>query len=179
MPNPEAPKGSGRKFRRVTTTYIVSGGANRLAPTITIHKTGRSVTSTEATGLIMENIGKFAGVTRENMKHWFGADPDSGDVAMYLTTGGDAGVMKGRDWGNELGVHLGGVFKEHPRLRPNTRIQCDFELDEDHEGLPCFTFNIYAGLAKKRESVEGGRQEPPKKRRRRKKGEGQGGPSPT
>ena len=179
MPNPEAPKVTGRKFKRVTTSYNPSGSSNRLSPTITIHKTGRSVTSTEATALIMTNMNKFPGVTRENMKHWFAADPDTGEIGMYLTTGSEPGVMKGRDWGNELGLHLGGVFKEFPQLRPNTKIQCDFEFDKDPDGQGCFTFNIFAGLARRREPVEGGRPEPPKKRRRRKKGEGQGGQSPT
>lgn len=175
------PNASGRTFNKVTAEFNPSGGARREPAKIQVEPTGNAKSNTELTEFIMKNLSKFSGVTRENMKSSFGADEETGDIALYLAARG-AYLHKIRDWGAVLGFHLGSVFRQYPGLRPGTTIECDVELDADAEGKACFVFNVYQGLAKKAEPVPGGRPQPEPKIRRKKKAEpqatGQAQPAP-
>jgi hypothetical protein len=165
----QEPKSNGINFQRASA-YKVST-VNRHSAQVETTRSGRTRTTVEGTEVVLANLSKFPGVTRENMQYWVGADPATETIALYLEADG-TDLMKPRDWDTILGFHVGGVYQDHPQLRPNTTLQCDFKFATDAAGKPCFTFNLKAGLPKKRMGIAGGRPEPENKiRRRLKKGE--------
>ncbi|HYF78769.1 MAG TPA: hypothetical protein VD973_16670 [Symbiobacteriaceae bacterium] len=164
------PENNGLNFDRIDAYNVTK--VKREPAQVETEKSGNTRTNVEGTEVVLSNLHHFpGGVTRDNMKYWVGADPETESIAIYMEADGP-NLMKPRDWGVNLGFHVGGVYLKYPKMRPSTKLQCDFKFDRDRQGRPCFTFNLAQGLAKKRMGIAGGRPEPEKKvRRRRRKGE--------
>lgn len=132
----------------VTTSHVVAGGTNRNPAWVTVKPSGYTYTDLEGTLLFGRLLSKL-GVTRENLKLCYGANPVTGMVGIYVDQKGEhPGAMQVRDTGNVIRLHLGGVFKEHSHLRPSATVECGLSLGQDGQGNLCLVFNILKGSAK-------------------------------
>lgn len=138
-----APK---KKFQMVTATHKVSGGALRDDPAITIYPSGRAVCNRGGTDIMDE----VASTTVESYLVKFGADPKTKTVAVYLADSQDTGAMRIRRYqnsgGTRISFHMGGVWKEHPKLRPSSATEYLVTRNTDEDGIPYMEIGMSAGL---------------------------------
>jgi hypothetical protein len=131
----------------VTTQFQVAGGANRGPARIIVAKTGRASTNTEAYDLICAELSA-RGVSLENLHLGAAANRALGVVALRPSNMAAAGAIPVTVGEKVLRFHLGGVFKEHPALRPNTTVECAVDFTTDAKGRWCFTINSRHGTPK-------------------------------
>lgn len=133
----------------VNTSFTVAGGSNRAPALISVKPSGYAFTDLEGT-LLFARYLSTEGISRENLHVYFGANPKTGFIGIYIDKLGlHPGSMAARDSGNVLYFHLGGVLKEYSNLRPTGNVECGLTLGKDAQGVPCFVFNILKGVAKR------------------------------
>jgi|GEM_PF-6816772 len=133
----------------VNTGYTVAGGTNRAPAMVSVKPSGYAYTDLEAT-LLFARYLSAEGISRENLKFYYGANPNTGFIGIYVDRLGlHPGAMAVRDKGHIIYFHLGGVFKEHSHLRPSGNVECGLTFGKDTKGVPCFVFNILKGVAKR------------------------------
>lgn len=135
-----------KKFQMVTSTYKVSGEALRDDPSITVYPTGRGVCNRGATE-IMDGV---ANTSADSYLVKFGVDEETRTLAVYIASSQDKGAMRIRRYsgkgGTRISFHMGGVFKEYPKLRPSSSMDYLVAVDTDDDGTPYMEIGIQAGL---------------------------------
>ena len=133
----------------VNTSFTVAGGSKRAPALISVKPSGYAFTDLEGT-LLFATYLSTEGISRENLKVYYGANPNTGFIGIYIDrTGLHPGAMAVRDGDTVLYFHLGGVFKEYSNLRPTGNVECGITFGKDAKGVPCFVFNILKGVAKR------------------------------
>jgi hypothetical protein len=150
----------GISLEPVTSTFLVSGGALREDPLVTVRKSGYASSNTGATDQVRTSAGEQS-IPLENLHVTFGANVALGIVGMYLSQMETVGSMPLRVSGNTLIFHLGGVFKDNPAMRPNTTLSCAFKPGTDAKGKACFLINIGTGLPKRKGRAKSGSSDEP------------------
>lgn len=132
----------------VTTHFQVAGGASRGPARIIVAKTGRAYSNTEAYDIICAELIE-KGVSLENLYLAYGANRALGVIALRPSNMATPGAMPVSVGDKVLRFHLGGVFKEHPSLRPNTTVECGIDFTTDTKGRWCIAINTRQGAPKR------------------------------
>ncbi|HWI53940.1 MAG TPA: hypothetical protein VNT01_17510 [Symbiobacteriaceae bacterium] len=144
---PAQPEFEGFDLTPVTTAH---SHTNRNPSLLTVKTSGYTYTDTEATREMLKNLPLFGSVSLENLLFWYGVNPNTGMVGIYVDAKGDhPGSTPVKVNANTLYFHIGGVFKEHPHLRPAGTIECGLTFTKDAKGNPCFVFNVLKGMPKR------------------------------
>jgi hypothetical protein len=139
---------NGLEVEDVTTHFQVAGGASRGPARIIVAKTGRSYSNTEAYDVICAELTD-RGVSLENLYFACGANRALGVIALRPSNMATPGAMPATVGDKALRFHLGGVFKQHPSLRPNTTVECPIDFTTDAKGRWCITINPRQGAPKR------------------------------
>lgn len=135
-----------KRFEIVTASHKVSGGALRDDPEAKVNPSGLTNLNRGATDLLDE----LAGTTADTYPVFFGADTPTRTVAVYMATGKEPGAMMVRRYhgkgGTRISFHMGGVWKQHPKLRPESTMEYKVKLDTDEDGVPYLEIQMQAGL---------------------------------
>lgn len=145
MTVPSIPKsGKGIAFKRVTKSFNSSGGARRDEPKIAVSKSGASRGNIEGKELMM-GFMQEQGANPNDFEISIGGDEATGQLALYAPQPGDMGLMKVTLHQHSIHFHAGGAFKEFPKLRPATTVDCHIERTVDANGVPCLAINVLGG----------------------------------
>lgn len=138
-PNPKK-----KKFQKVTASHKVSGGALRDDPAVKVEPSGRSECNRGASDL----LDQLADTDADDYMVYFGADRKTKTVAVYVGGDDEDGAMRIRRYagkgGSRISFHMGGVWKQHPSLRPSSTAEYKVKLDTDEEGTPYMEINLKA-----------------------------------
>lgn len=139
-----------KKFLRVTESPKVAGGANRDDPSVTIHPSGYAVANRGGT----EIMDQVAGTADSNYLVTFGAHPETKSVAVYAGNSSDLGLVRVRRYqskgGSRIAFHLGGVWRKHPSLRPDSKGDYAVKYDTDEDGVAIMEIALGAPLGKRK-----------------------------
>lgn len=159
MAVPVSPKpGKGISFRRVTKSFNTAGGARRDEAKMTVSKTGAIRSNVEGKEAAVEFV-REQGANPADFQLGFGGNEEAGLLALYAGQPGDTGLMKVSIYKHSISFHAGAAFKEFPKLRPATTVDCHIERTTDADGVPCLAVHILSGAptrtVKRKESGEG------------------------
>jgi hypothetical protein len=136
------------EFEMVDADYRPRRGAVRGAAGGTVWETGLVKLNKNGNDEV-KTVAEQSRVPLEHLAFRFGVDLAGGTVAAYaigLEPGQKAGTVRK---GEQYSFHLGGVFKEYPRLRPaSKRIQCPVVARIDRKGVPYLLIALSAGTPK-------------------------------
>jgi hypothetical protein len=136
--------GKGTSFKRVTKCFNTASGSRRGEAKMTVSTTGAIRSNAEGKDLVGAFI-KSQGLDPNNYQLGFGGNEDLGQLALYAPKPGDEGLMKVSMYKNAISFHAGAAFKESPRLRPSTKVECFVEPDTDADGEPCLVVHVGGG----------------------------------
>jgi hypothetical protein len=150
MTVPKSTSVKGRKLKKVTTAYHVQGGAAREPASVTIWKSGRSITNVEGGELLIALV-TAAGQDPKRFLLSPGVDSENSVVGVAVVPSGVAGAITARPVGDERNIvlHLGGVFKEYPQLRPVGKRQYMVAVEPDEDGVMCLMIDLKSGIMKR------------------------------
>lgn len=135
-----------KRFKMVTTSHKVVGGALRDDPSITVHPSGLGVCNRGSTDIADE----VANTSAESYLVKFGVDEETKTIAVYVATSEEPGAMRIRRYkskgGTRISFHMGGVWKEHPKLRPSSKMDYLVYSRIDEDGIPYMEIALQAGL---------------------------------
>ncbi|HLN63375.1 MAG TPA: hypothetical protein VK464_17705 [Symbiobacteriaceae bacterium] len=108
------------------------------------------VARTGLTGLTAESTDDLTSLAPEGAAEFLiklRADRVNGRVAVYAVPWGTpGGAMFRRDRGGYIIFHMGDVFDQFPKLRPEYDIETPAVLDKDEKGRPFLSINIKGGI---------------------------------
>lgn len=143
-----------KKFQMVTTSHQVSGGALRDDPSVTVHPSGRVVANRGGTDI----MDRVADTPDSSYLVKFGVDTETKCIAVFVGNTNEKGLMRVRRYtgngGSRISFHMGGVWKEHPDLRPPSKGDYLVKYDTDANGVPFMEINMQALLTKRRGSTD-------------------------
>jgi hypothetical protein len=143
----EAPKTARpRKFAPVKVKTIRRGGAKMKPATGTLSPTGLCLFNKQ--GLLdLMGLARKVGANPDNFELWFGADEDTRTIAVYAEPAGTEGCGRfRRTKRGGASFHLGDVFDEYPKCRPETTVDCSVTADVDQDGRPCLVISVNGAL---------------------------------
>lgn len=83
-----------------------------------------------------------------------GAQPETRTVAVYLGNTSEQGLVRVRRYqskgGSRIAFHLGGVWKKHPSLRPDSKGEHAVKYETDEDGVPIMEIALGAPLNKRK-----------------------------
>lgn len=142
----------GLEFEPVTTTPEANGGAQPDPSGFTVYPSGLSKGNTKATQLWIELCSDL------------GLDPKTAVADMGAIKARKLVQVKAMDqlkakspvatrWygvrKDLLALHLGGVYQEHPELRPAGRRTATVTRTKDKKGVPCLVISLATALPKR------------------------------
>jgi hypothetical protein len=134
-------------FEAIDETIPVAGGAAREPAGGTLHKTGRLPLNAEGSDQ-WRNVVYAKGWQVANAGARFQADTANKVVAAYPIVAGKGAMPVREGAGGEIILHLGGVFKAKPLLRPGTKQEVRVVAGPDGQGNPCLLIFLQTALAK-------------------------------
>ncbi len=141
------------RFKLVTATYKVQGGAQRDKAKCNVNRFGGSEGNVEMTDIWDRHLVTRGIDPNGDVLLAIGADEEREVVAIWGTTEPGPGVTTLRRYvkgaSARIAFHLGAAFKQYPSLRPqHQEVECLVleEIDEE-TGLPVIVIPIKAGQA--------------------------------
>jgi hypothetical protein len=134
-------------FEAIDETIPVAGGAAREPAGGTLHKTGRLPLNAEGSDQ-WRNVVYAKGWQVANAGARFQADTVNKVVAAHPIVAGKGAMPVREGAGGEIILHLGGVFKAKPQLRPGTKQEVRVVAGSDGQGNPCLLIFLQTALAK-------------------------------
>jgi hypothetical protein len=136
--------------KKVQTTYNKVSGSRRKPPAVEVSKFGRAKTNTEAA----EEWQAFfleQGLRPEQPWITTGTNEELGLIFIYAAQKTDLGAIEVKlDPKTGLyATHFGAAFKESPALRPEGKVEAQYEPSLDKEGKPCLALKITGAAAKR------------------------------
>lgn len=144
----EKKQGSGRVFKRVTTAPPQAGFFHQNTEGLLLYRTGRAKLNVGGTRLL-ERIAKEAGMEKGKYGVAFGVPEDEKVVSVYPANTGEEGVVGIRRYKSKVdnaGIHLGGVFLEHPALQAGFDRDCKVSREVDADGVPHLLINLQTAV---------------------------------
>lgn len=141
------------------------------------HKSGRMPCNRGGSD-IWFTLRHNAGIEQGNEGAYFEADRVNKVVAVRPVIGAGANIMPVRylAGSNTVSIHLGGVFKEHPKLRPLSKSFVTVTTGTDSTGTECMFILLATALTKAKTKESSGK--PRKPREKRKDKDKNGTPAP-
>lgn len=138
---------SGRNFKPVRTSYDIHTGNRSKVEGGIVHPSGRTLLNVKGTE-IADSLALEAGLNLERYNVTFQADQENSLVAVYVTSEVGPGVMPARRStdGRSVTIHLGGVFKENPKMRPVGKRDCQVWREVDPAGQPYMVISLGTAL---------------------------------
>ncbi|HLN60388.1 MAG TPA: hypothetical protein VK464_02470 [Symbiobacteriaceae bacterium] len=136
----------GKRFKRVTSSFSVAGGARRGAAAVEVSPTGLVRTNVASTGYVMNLVDASEG-DRKRFHLAYGTNEATKEVALYVVPPDAEGAMAVRVYAKTISFHIGNAFLESPKLRPEARGNFSVsDVTTDAEGVPCVIMTLKAGL---------------------------------
>lgn len=121
----------------------------RDSPKMTVTRSGSVRGNTEGKELVCDFVRKNGGDPNNFQLTYKGAE-SAGIMGLYVAKQGDLGVMNVKLYPHSINFHAGGCFKEWPKLRPATTVDCFIEETVDAKGTPCLAVHVRAGTPTRR-----------------------------
>jgi len=136
-------------FQPITTTVPVAGGAARGPAGGTMWESGRFLLN--ATGSEdWKGLCHDGGLDLSQIGAYFEADEENKVISVRPVIGAGKGIMPVR-WSADMStatLHLGGVFKEKPKLRIKSKRDISVAVAPDGKGNTCLLIFLQIALPK-------------------------------
>jgi|GEM_PF-6256847 len=145
----------GVTYKRIGDSFDPSTSTRRDDANFTVSNTGYAVSNTECAELA-DTLAAKAGITERDYHVIFGADDVGGTVSMEIVDSATPGAqqIKRRDDGRTFSIHLGGVFRQYPKLRPaSAKRACSVQLATEGTAL-IIALKASRAKTKRRQSKE-------------------------
>lgn len=145
---PEINEAEALAFEEVTESFRPAGGARREEPKFTVTRTGRVKSNTEGKEMLLGFMQEH-GHNPNDFEVRLGGHQASSQIAVYAPKPTDKSRVKVTQYDNAAHFHAGAAFRQYPKIRPNTTVDCHVRIGKDAKGEPCLIINVGGGTPTK------------------------------
>ena len=135
------------RFKIADTVRSIRAESSRAEAAVLVSRSGLSMTNSEGAQAVYD-LAEDEGLDRDQFQVKLGGDSQAMMVGVYVCEGTEPGAMPVRRNDNTITLYLHGVFKENPKLRPASRVECQMTRGKDADGKDCVLINMKGGLVK-------------------------------